>query len=111
MGDASARRRHSGWRYVLGVAQLIRPVTRFVGREAELARVDAVVEGVLARRSGGVLVEGVAGIGKTRLLAEAAAAAAGRDVSVARSACLPLTTALPLTQWWTCSAHSENRSD
>ena len=68
----------------------------FVGRERELARVDQLVQTALEGRAGGLFVFGEAGIGKTRLLSEAARIAAEQGTRVARASCLPLTTVLPL---------------
>ncbi len=49
-----------------------RPTTRIVGRRAELARVSEQLQAVLRRGDGGVLLlEGEAGIGKSRLVLEA----------------------------------------
>jgi predicted ATPase len=68
----------------------------FVGRERELGRVDGLVQAALEGRAGGLFVLGEAGVGKTRLLAEAARIGAERGLRVARASCLPLTTVLPL---------------
>jgi DNA-binding CsgD family transcriptional regulator len=66
-----------------------------VGRDAELALIDGLLDEVLARNAGAVLTVGEAGAGRTRLLAEGARVAAERGIRVARAACLPLTTLLP----------------
>jgi predicted ATPase len=66
-----------------------------VGRADELARIVGLVEGVREGRAQGLLVVGPAGVGKTRLLAEASHVARDRGVLVGCSACLPLTTSLP----------------
>jgi hypothetical protein len=61
------------------------PVARspvVVGRTAELATVRGLVDRVAAGRGGALLVAGEAGIGKTRLLDELAARAAGRGLPV-----------------------------
>jgi DNA-binding CsgD family transcriptional regulator/DNA-binding transcriptional ArsR family regulator len=68
----------------------------FVGRAAELARVSALLDTVGEGRAGGLFVLGEAGVGKSRLLAEAATLAADRGVRVATTTCLQLTTPLPL---------------
>jgi DNA-binding CsgD family transcriptional regulator len=67
----------------------------FVGRTVELAQVSELVAQVRRGRAGGLCVLGEAGIGKTRLLDEAAKVATERGVRVARAGCLPLTTVLP----------------
>jgi DNA-binding CsgD family transcriptional regulator len=54
-----------------------------VGRDGELARVTGLLDDALAGRGRLVLCTGEAGIGKTRLAEELAAAAAARDVPVA----------------------------
>ena len=66
-----------------------------IGRVAELDAANAVVAEAEQGRAGGLLLRGAPGIGKTRLLREAAADAAVRGVRVARSSCLPLMTTLP----------------
>ena len=68
----------------------------FVGRERELARVGQLLDLARESRAGGLFVLGEAGIGKTRLLAEAARVATEQGIRVARASCLPLTTVLPL---------------
>jgi DNA-binding CsgD family transcriptional regulator/tetratricopeptide (TPR) repeat protein len=67
-------------------------VTRLVGREAELELLARAVQE--ARRL--VLVTGDVGIGKTRLVGEAARSARERGVLVVEAACLPLDVRLPL---------------
>jgi DNA-binding CsgD family transcriptional regulator len=66
----------------------------FVGRSVELSRLIGVLGGTTDDRT--VLVIGDAGIGKTRLLAEAVAHGKGAGEQVLRGSCLPLTEALPL---------------
>ena len=68
---------------------------QFIGRAAEMALVEELLDGVRDGRAGGLLVVGAAGIGKTRLLAQAAQVADGLGVRAGCSACLPLTTSLP----------------
>src|SRR6478735_9207096 len=72
------------------------PVREFHGRDAELA----VVQGELERLSDGaevvVLIEGAAGMGKSRLLAEVAAIARSLGVRVGRSAADPSETMVEL---------------
>ena len=65
---------------------------RIAGRASELATVR---RHLTAGAPGLLLVTGEAGIGKTRLVGAACAAAAGR-VFMASGACLPLSTAVPL---------------
>src|SRR5690349_10898543 len=50
-------------------------LTPFVGREAELDAVRSVIGQAAQGRTGAVLIEGEAGIGKSRLLTEALAVA------------------------------------
>jgi DNA-binding NarL/FixJ family response regulator len=76
---------------------MVRPDERggvFYGRSNELAQIQDLVRGAIAGRSSGLLVEGEPGVGKTGLLAEAAARA-GDGVAVGRAACLPDTAQLP----------------
>jgi DNA-binding CsgD family transcriptional regulator/tetratricopeptide (TPR) repeat protein len=80
---------------MLSVPVEIKASSRFVGREAELARIGRLIETVRTGRGSGLLVVGAAGVGKTRLLARAASAAGNRAVRVGSSACLPLTAPLP----------------
>ena len=63
-----------------------------VGRATELAA----VEEVLAGTGRAALVIGEAGVGKTRLVAEAADSERDQGVVVVVGRCLPLSTALPL---------------
>ncbi|GAA4473786.1 helix-turn-helix transcriptional regulator [Phytohabitans houttuyneae] len=67
-------------------------VRRLVGREGELALIAAAVR--QARRL--VLVTGDVGIGKTRLVTEAARAVRSEGAVVVEAACLPLDVRLPL---------------
>lgn len=59
----------------------------FVGRVAELARLDALLEASLAGRAGLALVSGEPGIGKTRLLDELLARARARGVAAVWGRC------------------------
>jgi DNA-binding CsgD family transcriptional regulator/tetratricopeptide (TPR) repeat protein len=65
--------------------------SELVGRAAELARLDAVLESI-GESSGTsvVLIGGEAGIGKTRLITELCARARGSDYLTAVGACLPV---------------------
>ncbi len=68
----------------------------FVGRSAELARVSELLEAVGQGHAGGLFVLGEAGVGKSRLVAEARQMAVQRGFRTAVAGCLPLTTSLPL---------------
>jgi predicted ATPase len=59
------------------------PVRRICGREAEIQALGEALDRVAAGGPAIVLVEGEAGIGKTRLLAEVLEDAAGRGMQVA----------------------------
>ncbi|MBV8756422.1 MAG: AAA family ATPase [Deltaproteobacteria bacterium] len=76
---------------VASMTRILCPV--LVGRQAELAQLDAAVRGAQQGRGGVVVVSGPAGVGKSRLVDEAARSAphAGSAVLVGR--CLP--SALP----------------
>src|SRR5829696_8225681 len=69
-------------------------VTQFVGRRGELERLGQVLRG--DTDAAVAVVTGDAGIGKTRLLAEAANHFANGGGTVLRGGCLPMTEALPL---------------
>ncbi|MBB2903595.1 DNA-binding CsgD family transcriptional regulator [Kineococcus radiotolerans] len=58
------------------------PATPFVGRDAELARLHALLEDAHAGRGSGALIEGDPGIGKTALVSTLSAAAATLRVRV-----------------------------
>ena len=66
----------------------------FVGRSVELTLVAAGLRGLSSERS--ILVLGDAGIGKSRLLAEAVQQAVGAGGLALQGSCLPLTETLPL---------------
>ena len=66
----------------------------FVGREAELADLHAVVTGTGPARV--ALVTGDAGIGKSRLVLEAAGHLAVSGTTVLVGGCLPLAAPVPL---------------
>ena len=68
----------------------------FVGRSEELERVAALLDSVDQGHAGGLFLIGEAGVGKSRLIAEAQQMASDRGVRTARAGCLPLTTPLPL---------------
>ncbi|NEK57649.1 AAA family ATPase [Geodermatophilus sabuli] len=61
-----------------------------VGRAEELTRLLAAVDRALEGRAGGVLLAGDAGVGKTRLLDELSARAAGRGIRVLTGHCVDL---------------------
>jgi DNA-binding CsgD family transcriptional regulator len=67
-----------------------------IGRTVELAQIANVIESARAGRSAGIILVGEPGIGKSRMLHEAARMAVGSGLRVATAACLPLTVALPL---------------
>ena len=74
-----------------GAAGVVRIAsTRLVGRDAELAALDAAVQRARNGRPGLMLVAGEAGVGKSRLLREAARAARADGVLAFRGACLDL---------------------
>src|SRR4051812_8413425 len=66
------------------------------GRDAELELVGELVAGLAAGAGGALVVEGPEGIGRTRLLAEAATIAARNGVRVATGATSPATAPVPL---------------
>ncbi|MFD6502632.1 ATP-binding protein, partial [Streptomyces goshikiensis] len=73
--DRGAAGPHEGPR--TGPAQLI-------GRAAEMGRITAVLTAARAGRGGAIFVTGEPGVGKTRLAAEALAAAAAAGMATAR---------------------------
>src|SRR5215469_15912880 len=62
---------------------MLAPSPRICGREAEIQALSEALDRVAAGRAAIVLVEGEAGIGKTRLLAQALEDARGRGMNVA----------------------------
>lgn len=58
--------------------RVIEPAWPMVGRDREI---EAIVAAVCGRRAGGVILSGVPGVGKTRLMREAMAALAARGVA------------------------------
>jgi DNA-binding CsgD family transcriptional regulator/tetratricopeptide (TPR) repeat protein len=85
------------------------PFSRIRGREAELRELSLALDQVASGRGAAVLIEGEAGIGKTRLLAEAAeeARSRGMQVAVGRAAELERTRPFgPLTAALGCTASS-----
>ena len=78
-----------GWRHTGVVAgRVVSP--RFVGRQAELALLRGALSGLGVGGPVAVLVGGEAGIGKSRLVAELTAEAAGGGVRVLSGACVAL---------------------
>jgi DNA-binding CsgD family transcriptional regulator len=67
-----------------------------VARAGELARVAELLATARQGRAGGLFILGEAGVGKSRLLAEARRLAGAEGLRVASAACLPLTTPFPL---------------
>jgi predicted ATPase len=61
---------------------------RFIGRERELAALDAALTDARAGSPSGVLVSGEAGVGKSRLIAEFAATAGSDDALVLVGHCV-----------------------
>jgi DNA-binding CsgD family transcriptional regulator/tetratricopeptide (TPR) repeat protein len=78
-------------------APLIKPILCpiLVGREAYLSAFAACVDEAAAGHGGAVLVSGEAGIGKSRLIAEAGIYAAGRGFHLVTGHCFEQDTALP----------------
>ncbi len=64
--------------------------TGFVGRAAELRRLDQALDAARAAQGSAVLIAGRAGIGKTRLTAELAERASARGATVLRGRCIQL---------------------
>ncbi|MDX3308819.1 ATP-binding protein [Streptomyces sp. NPDC054884] len=64
--------------------------TPFIGREEELARLSGVLERAREGEARAVLLAGDAGVGKTRLLGEVAARAAGSGLTVLTGHCVDL---------------------
>ena len=61
--------------------------TPFIGRSQERARIQTLVEGLVAGNGASLFLSGEAGVGKTRLAAEAAELAARHDVIVLAGNC------------------------
>jgi DNA-binding CsgD family transcriptional regulator len=66
-----------------------RSAPRFVGRVEEATRLEAAFEAAVAGSPQVRIVAGEAGVGKSRLLDEVAARAAGRSARILEGACLP----------------------
>jgi predicted ATPase len=61
-----------------------------VGRDAEVARLDAALERAAAGRPAIVVVAGEAGVGKTRLITELTARCAAQGTRVLAGGCVPV---------------------
>jgi DNA-binding CsgD family transcriptional regulator len=70
--------------------------TDLIGRSRELERVEQLLAAATQGRGGGLFLLGEPGVGKSRLIDEAARIAVERGIRAARAACLALTTPLPL---------------
>lgn len=66
-----------------------------VGRQSELGRIYRALDDAAAGNGGLTVVSGPAGVGKSRLLAECASAAAGRAMAVLAGRCVPAAVAAP----------------
>jgi predicted ATPase/class 3 adenylate cyclase len=71
----------------------------FVGRQAELVQVRALIEAVLAGQGRVLDLSGEAGVGKTRLVEEAAAYAGEQGMSVLRGEALSYERGVPYLAW------------
>ena len=71
------------------------PRERLVGRDGELRRLLGLLDDAAAGRPAHALVSGDAGVGKTRLVAELAARAAGRGIMVLSGRCAELGDSIP----------------
>jgi DNA-binding NarL/FixJ family response regulator len=85
--------------------------TPLVGRNHELSRLQAALDGALARRGGSVLVSGAAGIGKTTLAQAIAAEARNRGARIYTGACYDLTTTPPYGLWRDLVARADGAAD
>ncbi|HYL72178.1 MAG TPA: ATP-binding protein, partial [Candidatus Dormibacteraeota bacterium] len=66
-----------------------------VGRESELAQLDGAVDAAQHGRGGVLFVTGPAGVGKSRLVAEAIARAGARHIATIAGRCVPSATPVP----------------
>src|SRR5579884_1485703 len=66
-----------------------------VGRSTQTALLSELIEGLCAGRGRTILISGEAGIGKTRLVAEARAAAGQRGIAMLQGNCFDFDRALP----------------
>ena len=74
-------------------AAIVCPIT--IGREPQLASLSRLLDELVDGRGNNVVLTGEAGIGKTRLAAEARAVAVGRDVHVLQGSAFELDRAVP----------------
>jgi adenylate cyclase len=74
-------------------------VTSLVGRNDELARMERVLDAVQAGEGQVLRLEGVAGVGKSRLAAEFVERAKGRGLRVAMGACQSISRGIAYTPW------------
>jgi DNA-binding CsgD family transcriptional regulator/SLT domain-containing protein len=83
--------------WAVGVVVMSRALScpTFVGRSEELAALRSALAAAGGGAGGLVIVEGDAGVGKTRLIESFAAAAAGQETRVLCGSCLPLVDDLP----------------
>jgi DNA-binding CsgD family transcriptional regulator len=78
------------------VVSAIEHTDHVVGRAEEIARIgELIARAQTGAGGGGILILGPAGVGKTRLLAEAMKLGRDRVMHVGTATCLPLTTTLP----------------
>ena len=80
-------------------AARVEAAARLVGRASELGELRRAFEGVRRGRGGLATVSGEAGIGKSRLVHELAAWAAGRNTRVVETRCFETEQVLPFAPW------------
>jgi class 3 adenylate cyclase/tetratricopeptide (TPR) repeat protein len=76
-----------------------RRLSRFVGRNAEMATLEAALEGALVGRGRVVGIVGGAGVGKSRLCHELAERCRARGIVVAQARCVPSGKDTPFLPW------------
>lgn len=79
----------------------------FIGRDAEIARIETALKQACEQRPQWLLIEGEAGIGKTRLLREACVRLGRRNGEIRRIEldCKPTGTGSPFDPLWTWARH------
>ena len=87
------------------------PGSALIGRDAELAVLEALLADTAAGRGGTVLVEGEPGIGKTALLETGLASAQALGCQVLRGACDELTRRFPLSAMLSALGAQEDSAD